>query len=219
MKFKRILLCTLFMIPLISFSMFNDNINDVDLAFRNQINGFFNLDSNGDSCYIVDSINNEKLIAENLKDSIKQCLVEEVERYIFKKSPKSNHGLPKIIVEHGLKHDIDIMFMMAQSQVETNYGSMGAGRESSRRSLFGVAIKRYNSYENATNDYCNILKRNYLTNGKTIDNLLRNYVTKHGVRYAEDERYEIVLSGAYMTINEKTNIRSLQNQYRDLNID
>ena len=220
MKFKRILflLCTLFTIPLISFNMLNDDINNGDLAFANKINGFFNLDSNGDSCYTVDSIN-EELITQNLKDSIKQCLVEEVEKYIFKKSPKSNHGLPKIIVEHGLKHDIDIMFMMAQSQVETNYGSMGAGRENSRRSLFGIAIKRYNSYENATNDYCRILKRNYLTNGKTIDNLLRNYVTKHGTRYAEDERYEIVLSGAYMAINEKTNIKSLQQQYQDLSID
>ena len=82
MKFKRILLCTLFMIPLISFNMLNVDINNADLAFANKINGFFNLDSNGDSCYTVDSIINEELVTQNLKDSIKQCLVEEVEKYL-----------------------------------------------------------------------------------------------------------------------------------------
>lgn len=165
-------------------------------------------------CALNDSIPDVKVIS--VKDSIKQELIEEVEKYIFKKFPKTHKTIPTSIVENGLEHGIDILFMMAQTQIETCFGTAGAGRETSRRSLFGVAIRKYESYDKAIKDYIAILKKNYLTRGRTEQHLMKKYTTTSGGRYAENPRYEIELSGAYAEINKKTNIKLLQEKYKKM---
>lgn len=162
----------------------------------------------------------KKILTDTIKvkkiftiDSIKNKLIEETENYIFRKFPKTNKKLPSTIVENGLEHDIDILFMMAQTKVETCFGTAGAGRETSRRSLFGVANRRYSSYENAVEDYIAILKKSYLTRGRTEQHLMNKYTTTRGGRYATDPRYEISLRAAYSEINSKTSIKRLQKEY------
>ena len=106
--------------------------------------------------------------------------------------------------------------MMAQTQNETSYGTLGAGRESSRRSLFGIAVRRYNNYENAIVDYIKILKKSYLTKGRTEQHLMRRYVTSGGSRYATDPNSEITLRKTYTELLKQTKIKELQIKYMDL---
>lgn len=204
-KFKRILLCALLIsLPLIqSFNgKANDNVNNmVEMCIKTDT---VKLDSTTISNVIA--INNEK-------DSIKNELIDEVERYIFNNYPKTHKDVPSLIVENGLEHNVDILFMMAQTQQETGYGTMGAGRESSRRSLFGVAVRRYNDYEKAVEDYIRILKKSYLTKGRTEQHLMQRYVTTSGARYASDRKYEITLRKTYNNISKQTKIKELQYKY------
>ena len=111
--------------------------------------------------------------------------------------------------------NIDILFIMAQTQQETGFGTLGAGREKSRRSLFGVAVRRYTNYENAVVDYIQILKKSYLTKGRTEQHLMKKYVTTNGGRYASDPNYEATLRKTYNDISRKTNIKELQTKYME----
>ena len=161
----------------------------------------------------------DSIVIESIspKDSLKDKLIIEVENYIYNNFPKVKKEIPTLIVEHGLEHEIDILFMMAQTQIETQYGTTGAGREASRRSLFGVATKRYQTYKNAFEDYVRVLKKFYLTKGKTEEHLMRKYTTSGGLRYAGDPNYEKELRNAYNVIKKKTNIEILQKEYRLIN--
>jgi len=150
------------------------------------------------------------------KDSIKAELISAVSKYINRKAPKSNKFIPKYLVQFGLDHNIDICFMMAQTQIETNFGTMGIGRESSKRSMFGVMKHKYDSYDKAINHYCQVLKKYYLVKGKTEQHLLTKYVTKGGGRYASNPRYEKELTIAYLNIKRSTKINSLQKEYNNL---
>lgn len=151
-----------------------------------------------------------------IKDSIKNELILEVSKYIKKQAPKSHEFIPKYLVQAGLTNDIDICFMMAQTQIETCYGTTGAGRESSRRSMFGVIKRHYPNYESAINHYCEVLKRYYLVKGKTEQHLMTKYVTGTGGKYAGDPNYERSLRTAYNQIKRATNIYSLQEEYKKL---
>lgn len=149
-----------------------------------------------------------------IKDSIKNELIDEVHKHVRKHARGYHKFIPAYLVQAGLDNDIDICFMMAQTQIETCYGTTGAGRESSRRSMFGVIQKRYPNYELAINHYCEVLKKYYLVKGKTEQHLMSKYVTSKGGRYASNPKYEIELRTAYNHIKRTTNISSLQEEYK-----
>lgn len=202
-KFKRILLCAL-LISLPFFQSLKGNTNDV------------NDNKEVAMCITNDTMNLDTVVfGQLIKDSIKNELIDEVGNYIFKNYPKTHKDVPMLIVENGLEHDIDILFMMAQTQQETGYGTLGAGRESSRRSLFGVAVRKYDNYENAVVDYIRLLKKSYLTNGRTEQHLMKKYVTSRGGRYAGDPNYEATLRKTYLNISKQTKIKELQNKYME----
>lgn len=164
--------------------------------------------------YVSPIENVTKIDTVQIKDSLKNELIEEVSKYIKKQAPKSHQFIPKYLVQAGLSNNIDICFMMAQTQIETCYGTLGAGRESARRSMFGIIQKRYSNYEAAINHYCEVLNKYYLVKGKTEQHLMTKYVTAKGGRYAENPRYEIELKTAYNQIKRTTNIYSLQEEYK-----
>lgn len=150
-----------------------------------------------------------------IQDSIKEELINEVTEYLYSQSPRAHKFIPKYLVIAGLKNNIDICFMMAQTQLETNFGTRGVGRETSRRSLFGVSVRRYGDYESAINDYCALLKKSYLTKGKTEHHLMTKYVTIRGGRYASNPNYEKELKSAYKNIVAKTRITELQKKWKE----
>ena len=195
-KFKKILLFALmFLLPLIS-------INAATI------------DSNN---YAYGSINTEIGVNNKLtKESIIESLNKEAITFVKKYYPNCPDIISTYIVKKGLEHDIDICFMLAQTQLETSFGKAGIGRTSSRHSLFGVERRHYSNYVDAINDYVKLLKTSYLVKGRTEQNLLKNYVNKGGYRYAGNPNYEVSLRKYYNTICNVTKIKSLQNQYKKL---
>ena len=163
---------------------------------------------------LIDSISKLKLISQ--RDSIKKELIEQVENYIYRSFPKTHKTIPTKLVEIGLEKEVDILFIMAQTQIETSFGTAGAGRESSRRSLFGVAKRKYSSYNDAIDDYVAILKKSYLTRGRTEQDLMRRYTTVSGYKYAGNPNYEAELRNTYSIIKKRTDIKELQDKYRKL---
>lgn len=159
----------------------------------------------------IDSIQIQLDSIHHKKIQIKNELIEEVSKYIAYKAPNAHvNKISEHLVENCLLNNIDICFVMSQTQIETNFGTTGAGKINKRKSLFGVANKKYDSYETAIIDYINILQKLYLVNGKTEKNLLNNYVTKHGARYAESRNYEYHLKVTYNSIKNNTSIYQLQ---------
>ena len=114
------------------------------------------------------------------------------------------------IVEHALTNNIDICFMLAQSKIETNYGKTGIGKR--KNSIFGIVSRRYSHLTESIEDYCSILTKDYLVNGKTEQHLLSEFVNKHGDRYAESREYEAHLSSVYHDIKSTSKIHKLQNE-------
>lgn len=162
----------------------------------------------------IDSINNIAVI--NKKNDVRTELVAEVSNYISKQAANAHKVIPEQIVSNCLEHNVDICFVMAQTQNETNFGTTGAGRSTSRKSMFGVAKKHYSTYEDAIDDYFIILKKSYLTTGKTEYDLMKNYVTRGGSRYASSKSYEVHLQKTYAQIKYETNIYNLQKHYQTL---
>lgn len=149
------------------------------------------------------------------QDSLKVILYDEVRKYIDTKTDKAHDELHRYLVDNGLKYDIDICFMMSQTELETNFGTLGAGRTTSRKSLFGVT-RSYATYEEAVNDYCDLLTRRYLGGRKTEQDLMNHYVNLSGNRYAQDRGYETKLKRAYGSIRKQTAIYDLQNQLKQV---
>ena len=206
-KFKRILLCALLItLPLLSM---NNIIESKSMYEDNMVEMCTN-----DSLYGLDSVMLYKMTQDFKKDSIKNELINETDRYISSITKKAHNSLPRFIVENALVYNIDIMFMLAQTQIETTFGTAGAGRETSRRSLFGIAVKKYADYENAVIDYCETLKKWYLTRGRTEQHLMNNYTTTRGARYAGNPNYEKELKNTYNRISRNTRLKNLQEEYK-----
>ena len=163
--------------------------------------------------YVSSYKNITKIDTIQIKDSIQNELIDEVSKYVKKQAPRSHQFIPKYLVHAGLNNNIDICFMMAQTQIETCFGTTGAGRESTRRSMFGIIKRHYPTYKDAINHYCEVLKKYYLVKGRTEQHLITKYVTISGGRYAGNPNYEAELKIAYNHIKRTTNIYSLQQEW------
>lgn len=167
---------------------------------------------------VIDTIKLKQL----QKDSIKQEMIIEVTNYIKSQAPKAHDSIPTYLVEHSINYNIDLCFMMGQTQLETNFGTSGAGRESSKRSLFGVHIypgtkfKGYVNYNIAIEEYCKLLRKSYLVKGRDEHYLMRNYVNGSGNHYATAGQYEAHLRSAYNSIIKSTPIDDLQKMYKSI---
>lgn len=156
----------------------------------------------------------DSLTKMNKKDSLRNKLIDDVNIHISKNYRIHDSNLPMYLVDYSLKYNIDLCFMMAQTTIETGFGTTGAGRPSSRHSLFGVC-KRYSNYNNAIEDYCKLLRRSYLGDSKTEHDLMKNYVTLGGARYAGDRGYERNLSAEYKRIRNRTQIYELWTELKN----
>lgn len=153
----------------------------------------------------------------NVKEDLYKELHNEVYKYIMSQAPNSNKDLSAMMIDASMKYDIDLCFMMAQTQIETNYGTTGAGRESSRKSLFGIARFKYSSYEEAIHKYCQLIINKYLVKDRTEQHLMKNFISVSGARYAKSLNYEHKLSKTYNNIKKSTNIYELRNKYKSMN--
>ena len=163
-----------------------------------------------------DSINKEYDSINKEYDSTYAAVLKVTANYINKQAPKAHNDLPKYLLDAALEYDIDLCFMMAQTQLETNFGTLGAGREKSRRSLFGVYTKKYTSYEYARDDWCNLLNKSYLGKGRTEEHLMNSYTSHSGKRYAENPSYEISLKSTYKSIVKSTGLKQMQTELKNM---
>ena len=166
--------------------------------------------------YDVNDINIETPVINKEYDSTYAAVLKATANYINKQAPKAHNDLPKYLLDAALEYDIDLCFMMAQTQLETNFGTLGAGREKSRRSLFGVYTKKYTSYEYAIDDWCNLLHKSYLGKGRTEEHLMNSYTSHSGKRYAENPSYEISLKSTYKSIVKSTGLKQMQTELKNM---
>lgn len=156
-----------------------------------------------------------------IHDSIKLALLNEVDRYIRKVAPSSSlSGL--VIINACVKNDIDICFVLSQAEQESHFGTTGLARKTN--SVFNVfafdghdynAINSNGKYahpNDCVEPYIQLLKRDYLVDGKTEYDMLNKYVNKHGKRYASSETYESALQKNYSRIKSTTKIDSLSQE-------
>lgn len=149
-----------------------------------------------------------------------QSLEIEVDNYIKSIAPTSKLS-GKDIAEKCLEYNIDIMFVLAQGQIESHYGTAGTARKTN--SVFNVgaydghsANKQnkngfgFNNPNDSIEPYLILLTNEYLVNGKTEHDLMNNYVNYLGMRYASDNNYERMLKSIYNKIKKTTNIYDLQ---------
>lgn len=156
---------------------------------------------------VIDSLQNEI-------DSTRQELIKEVTSYIENSHDKFDKKVGVYFVDQFIDNNIDLCFGLAQAKIETNFGSLGAGK--SRKSMFGVYNRNYKSYEDCIDHYLSNLHKNYINDSRDIHVLMKNYTTHSGHRYAEDLDYERKLTAQYKIIRTSTRIEYLESQYRQL---
>ena len=153
----------------------------------------------------------------------KSLLVKEVQSYIDSVAPTSSMT-GYAIVDNCEKYDLDIKFVLAQGQVESQFGTKGMAVKTN--SVFNVGAYDNKTYEEingkfkykhpdfSIEPYMQLLYRDYITGSKTELDLMAKYVSKGGKRYASNPNYENDILKVYETINNKTDISNLQGEMR-----
>lgn len=206
MNSSRIFMCVLFGV-IISFIDFNN------------INGGI-IYQNANRTYI------ERYTQSNF-DSVRICLVNEVNDYINKASKNKSTLDGSIVVDKCLEYDIDLCFVLAQGEIESHFGTEGLARKTN--SVFNVLAfdghsyseishnGKYNHPNNSVEPYLSLLRNCYLVDGKTEYDMLNEFVNNQGKRYASSKTYEINLKNKRNKIINNTDIdnkyRVLKNEY------
>lgn len=167
---------------------------------------------------------------ENLlhMQSSKCALVDEVDRYIKLIAPSSCLNAI-VIIEACDEYDIDPIFVLAQGQIESHYGTRGIA--SKTNSVFNVhsfdglsadqILKSGRGYAHpdfSVRPYLDLLQRRYLIDGKTERDLFNNFADVDGNRYASAENYEQQLLITYQRISNETAVDSLLQEYKKYKI-
>lgn len=168
----------------------------------------------------LNTLNNQ---TEQRKQEIKQHLTHIVDSYIHKTAPKSKVN-GKTIVNTCLDYDVDIKLVLAQGHIESHFGTTGVAAKTNNifnvgaESKFPIKKMARNGYiykhpDESVEPFIKLLKRNYLVNGKTEEDLLKNYVNRSGHRYASSRSYESKLRSIVNNL-KKTQITSYTNKYK-----
>ncbi len=162
------------------------------------------------------------------QEIIKGKIVEEIDNYIHKIAPSSClNALP--LFEACEESNIDIIFVLAQGQIESHFGTRGIAAKTN--SVFNVYSydglsaeevikqgKRYKHPDNSIMPYLILLNNKYLINNKTEKDMFIDFVDENGRRYASAEDYEEKLLNIYIKIDSLTNISSLYKEYKKYKI-
>ena len=155
--------------------------------------------------------------------AIKAELVEAVDNYIHTAAPNSNLS-GAILVDECEKYKVDIKLALAQGHLESHFGTQGLGAKTNSvwnvGAFSGLTLSEINKkhiFDNPNQSivpYLELLTTKYLTDTKTEENLLENFVSVDGYHYAGSPTYEVILRHKYETIATSTKIDSLQDVLR-----
>lgn len=158
-------------------------------------------------------------------NSVKTSIVDEIESYLYMVAP-TNKVNAEVFFNLCDQYNVDVRFVLAQGQVESHFATKGTARKTN--SIFNVgaydghSAKRqmrngfgYKDPNDSIEPYLILLTNNYLIDGKTINDLMCNYVNHLGKRYASDKRYERMIRNVYNRINNNTNLNILIAEYNE----
>ncbi len=154
---------------------------------------------------VSDSIKREaeEIIMSNQPDSTFIQRVNAVKKYM--KTAAENQGYspediklsPEAMVLAAEENDFDLPFLLAQAHLESCFGLTPRARKTN--SVFSVGcydngknVCNYSTQDDSIVPYINLIKNDYLVDGKTIENLLQKgkFVNAINKRYASDPYYE-----------------------------
>ena len=164
-------------------------------------------------------------------EGVKDALVEAVDHYIDSIAPGSClNGIR--VVEICNEYEFDIMFALAQGQLESHFGTEGIAAKTNM--VWNVGAFDNKSAEDIIKDknkntapshpdksiepYIKLLYSTYLVDGKTEKDMFINYVDKNGKRYASNPNYESSLLGIYERMKKETNIDELIMEFKKYKI-
>lgn len=174
---------------------------------------------------VVDSTNYNTEQYLNEFNDARDVLAIEVHSYISTIAPRAEID-PYILIDLCTEYNIDVAFVMAQGQIESHYATAGTAKRT--KSIFNVGA--YDGHSAARqcrngfgfedpNDsiepYLILLTNDYLVNGKTINDLMKNYVNKLGMRYASNPKYESQLRSVYNKIYRDPEFRIAYEEYKE----
>jgi len=166
------------------------------------------------------NINSQNQQTETKQDTVSlDSLVTEVDSYIQTVAPGSELS-GYAVVDACLRHDMDIVFVLAQGQKESHFGTAGVARKTN--SVFNVMsyddrsvdeiLTRGHGYthpDQSVEPYILLIRNDYLVDGKTAQDLMTCFVNKDGHRYASNPQYEESLQHLYNKIDSTTRISEL----------
>jgi hypothetical protein len=146
---------------------------------------------------------------ENARDQ----LAIEVDNYILSVAPKANID-PYLMIDLCWEYGVDIRFVLAQGQIESHFATKGTaartlsvfnvgaydGHSASRQRRNGFGFSDPNE---SIEPYLRLITTEYMVNGKTESDLMKNYVNGLGMRYASNPRYESMLRSVYKRISNR----------------
>jgi hypothetical protein len=155
--------------------------------------------------------------------SSKNALADSIDKYIGTVAPQSGMNAISFINECE-EYDIDLFFVIAQCQLESNFATTGLGAKT--RSAFNIKaydgksdtyMDRYKHPDMSIKPYLHVIKTTYLDHDTTELSLLDNYINHNGDRYASDPQYEAKLRGIYAKLSSKySNIYKEYQKYKML---
>lgn len=148
-------------------------------------------------------------------NAAKYELVETVDSIILSEAPNSSlSGFE--IVNKATEYNIDLIFILAQGKLESNFGTSGLAIKTNSvwnvgafDSLSHNKIHKNYKYSNPNQSiepYLELLTDRYLSKGKVELQLLENYVDINDNRYASDKNYEHKLTEIYYRYKMNTSI-------------
>lgn len=166
--------------------------------------------------YVEKEESNEDIIREMMMEeylSARDQLAIEVDNYISSVAPKANID-PYLMIDLCSEYDVDIRFVLAQGQIESHFATKGTAART--LSIFNVgaydghsaARQRRNGFgfsdpNESIEPYLILITNEYMVNGKTESDLMKNYVNGLGMRYASNPRYESMLRSVYKRISNR----------------
>lgn len=174
---------------------------------------------------IVDSTDDNIEQYLNEFNDARDALAIEVHEYISTIAPRAEID-PYILIDLCTEYNIDVAFVLAQGQIESHYATKGTA--SRTNSIFNVGAYDGHSaarqcrngfgFENPNDSiepYLILLTNDYLVNGKTINDLMTNYVNYLGMRYASNRKYESQLKSVYNKIYRNPEFRIAYEEYKN----
>lgn len=165
-----------------------------------------------ESIEVIDTTYVEEDTLNDIYIESRERLIESVDNYIKSTAPTSVID-SEYLVDMCDLYDVDIRLVLAQGHLESHFATRGTaaktnsmfnigaydGHSSSRqiKNGFGYIDPNY-----SIEPYLKTLKSNYLVNGVTEEDLLNNFVNKHGWRYASSKEYELKLQRLWNNMND-----------------